>query len=151
MLTCTACRRSVAAPLVRQIELLKSRGRLLREKNPDAQLVHQLLLLELPNLQCEFCSHQGLVFTEGNDPDDDGLDDEQWGEARRCVGCGIAIDPERLEILPNTFQCTACSASGRTSREDQREFCSRCGSEMKLTKRTGRGLAGYVMKCTGCG
>lgn len=151
MLTCTACRRAVVFPLAMRIELLKSRGRLLRAKNPDPQLVHELLTLELPDLPCDFCGHRGLVLSEPKAADGDGLDDEHWGEARRCIGCGVTIDPERLEILPDTFQCTPCSAAGRTSREDQREFCHRCGSEMKLTDRSGRGLAGYVMKCTGCG
>ena len=26
-----------------------------------------------------------------------------------CVRCGVAIDPERLEFLPDTVTCAACS------------------------------------------
>jgi predicted nucleic acid-binding Zn ribbon protein len=87
-----------------------------------------------------------------NEPNQDADDDwEAWGEARRCIGCGTAIPSERLEILPNTQQCTPCAASGRTSREDQREFCDRCGGLLTLTQRRGTGLAGYRMICTHCG
>ena len=30
-----------------------------------------------------------------------------------CLGCGEAIHPKRLEILPNTKHCVACSDVGR--------------------------------------
>ena len=28
---------------------------------------------------------------------------------RNCVRCGAAIDPERLEFIPSTVTCAACS------------------------------------------
>lgn len=34
------------------------------------------------------------------------IQDNNYG---RCVTCGRAIDPERLEILPTTTQCARCA------------------------------------------
>lgn len=30
-----------------------------------------------------------------------------------CISCGEEIHPKRLEILPNTTQCVACSKTGK--------------------------------------
>ena len=38
------------------------------------------------------------------------VDDGTYG---LCEGCGVQIDPERLEILPGTTLCTACACSPR--------------------------------------
>lgn len=65
----------------------------------------------------------------------------------RCGHSGL----EWREVLPETRQCTACSAAGRTGQADDREFCPKCGSEMKLVLRSGRGLTGYSMRCKSCG
>ena len=137
-----------------RVALLRRRGKLLRDKRPDAEIVEQLMLIELPRLSCESCGHIGLQQVSSDDgalTDSDGLTDEDWGEARRCCGCGVKIDLERLDILPNTTQCTACSASGKTGQADEREFCPRCGSVMRLAQRRGGGLAGYSMRCASCG
>ncbi|MDL9935983.1 TraR/DksA C4-type zinc finger protein [Gordonia sp. ABSL1-1] len=32
------------------------------------------------------------------------------GSYGRCETCGVAIDPERLEVLPATRQCVGCAA-----------------------------------------
>ena len=142
-----------------RVALLRRRGKLLRDKRPDPEIVEQLILVELPNLSCKSCGHVGIQRVSGDDCaltdgvliDGDGLTDEDWGEARRCCGCGVKIDPERLDILPDTTQCTACSAAGKTGQSDEREFCPRCGSVMRLAQRRGSGLAGYSMRCESCG
>lgn len=156
MLCCPKCRHRTYDTLADRIDLLKRRGKLLKDKKPDPLIVYELLMLELPATVCDQCGHVGLRYEsidagDGRYVDGDGLDDEEWGESRKCVGCGIAIDPERIEVLPDTRQCTQCSAAGRTGQADEREFCPKCGSEMKLGLRGGRGLAGYSMRCSSCG
>jgi len=33
-------------------------------------------------------------------------------KAKYCIGCGEQIHPKRVEILPNTKTCVACSTTG---------------------------------------
>jgi Zn finger protein HypA/HybF involved in hydrogenase expression len=145
MFRCYHCKKSAYLSFDDRLRWLRSRGRLLKEKNPDLQIVEELFRGLVDTIPCPHCGRQG-----GEIIADTEIDDEQWGEARKCQGCGVVIDPERLEILPDTFQCTACSRAGRTTMEDQREFCPRCGGEMRMVARGGGGLAGYTMRCTNC-
>lgn len=39
-------------------------------------------------------------------------------EERICVGCKKVIDPRRVEALPNTATCMACSGTSRKSISD---------------------------------
>ena len=148
MLYCRRC--SATAPLGRseKISWLRTAGKLRRQAQPDPELVEVLFEAELPRLKCPTC---GVVALEVRSDDDDELDPEAWGEARRCVACGKPIHPERLEILPDTRQCSECAAAGKTGEADEREFCPRCGGEMHLAPVPGAGLARYAPRCTHCG
>ena len=43
-----------------------------------------------------------------------------------CVKCGQKIDPERLEVLPDTKLCTACSQKNPAPpKYDPNEVCSK--------------------------
>lgn len=45
---------------------------------------------------------------------------------RECLACKRMIDPERLEYLPHTVYCTACSAKNPTPpRHDPNELCAK--------------------------
>jgi len=39
-------------------------------------------------------------------------------EERECISCGEVIPPRRIEILPNTHTCVACSGTSRKSIKD---------------------------------
>lgn len=139
---CAAERRMIDDLMV---ETLQSKGMLKRDKKPDLTLVRELLVSISDQLQCDECHNTGVEIT------DDWSDD--WDDQVRCEGCKAPIDPERLEIFPDTKFCPHCQSSaesGGTPGEEV-EFCSFCGGILKLTKRGGAGLAGYRMTCSDCG
>src|SRR5690606_20163446 len=100
---------------------------------------------ELPQLPCQRCGKKGLE--QRDEPIEEELDPEEWGEARRCAVCRAAIHSDRLEILPDTQLCAACAAAGKTPEADEREFCPRCGAELHVATSGAGGLARYAMRC----
>lgn len=116
-----------------------------RAADPDPSLIRELFTSISPNLDCTECHKTGVEVL------DDWTDD--WNDEVRCEGCNAAIDPERLEVFPDTKFCPACQGqaeSGGTPGAEA-EFCASCGGLMKLAKRGGVGLAGYQMVCGDCG
>ncbi len=148
VLLCKRCKHQQVVGRSERLALLRANGNLLRDKDPSPDIVDALFENLLVRLECTACGAAGL---EENSDSTEESNPETWGESRRCIGCGAAIPAERLELLPNTQQCTPCAAAGKTSREDQRQFCDRCGGLVVLTARRGAGLAGYTMTCSSCG
>lgn len=148
ILLCKRCKHQQIVGRSERIHLLRTNGKLLRDKDPSPDIVDALFENLISQIQCAACGATGL---EERAESTDETDPEIWGESRRCIGCGVAIPAERLELLPKTQQCTPCAAAGKTSREDQRQFCDRCGGLVVLTARRGSGLAGYTMACSSCG
>lgn len=149
---CPECNWKQTLDLSLRVTLLKAAGLFRRDKSPASEIVQQLFLEKQTELFCPQCGEPGLRCLTPNRGDEAiEEDDAQWGSTRKCIGCGTAIPALRLEILPETKQCTQCAASGRTSIEDDREFCPRCGSVMQLDAIRNRGLARYKMRCKDCG
>lgn len=148
MLYCRRCGTTQPIGRSEKISLLRPAGKLRRQTQPDPEIVEALFQAELPRLACPGCGEASLAL---RDDADDEVDPEAWGEARRCNACGKPIHPDRLEILPETRQCSECAAAGKTGEADEREFCPRCGSELRLTSVRSGGLARYAPQCTGCG
>lgn len=127
------------------LDVLQTRGMLRREKEPDLTLVRELLNSISDQLKCNACHKVGVAIK------DDWSDD--WSDEVQCLGCKAAIDPERLEVFPDTEYCPKCQklvdAGGSPGAEA--EYCERCGGLLNLTKRGGSGIAGYVMSCSDCG
>ena len=148
MLHCRRCGANRPIGLSERIALLRSSGKLRRDARPDPALVEALFDAELPLLRCGNCGEASLEIR------DEPLDPEDWGEARRCGTCRKPIHPDRLEILPDTRQCAACAAvgaaAGASSAADDREFCPRCGAELRLVA-VHRGVTRYASQCSGCG
>ena len=124
---------------------LQAQGMLRREKNPDFQLVRELLATTAARLCCKECGSAGLEI--GDDWEDD------WTDEARCGSCQRIIPAERLEIFPEAELCSDCQSkreSGRLATDDA-EYCGFCGGLMKLHARRGAGVAGYRMVCRDCG
>lgn len=149
---CPECRWEQMLDLSLKISLLKAVGFFRRDKSPVPEIVDQLYKEKQTDLFCPQCGELGLRSFEPSRTDQSiEEDDAQWGGSRKCIGCGTKIPSLRLEILPDTQQCTQCAASGRTSMEDEREFCPKCGSQLQLEAIRNRGLARYEMRCKDCG
>ncbi len=109
------------------------------------------LLLELfrtsaGRFACPQCGEAALVATP-SEP----LDDEAWGEPRKCESCGAPIPPERLEVFPDTRLCVACqNLDERGELTGPAEYCPHCGSVMVLKRASGSGITRYVMTCPAC-
>ena len=127
------------------LDILQTRGMLKREKEPDPAYVRELLTSISGQLKCAECHKVGVTVQ-------DDWEDE-WSDEVRCLGCKKTIDPERLEVFPDTKYCPDCqstSESGGTPGAED-EYCERCGGLLKLVKRGGQGIAGYAMVCSSCG
>ncbi len=145
VLKCHHCSHEKRMLDVQMLDVLQTRGMLRRAKEPDLTLVRELLTSIGGELKCNSCHEIGVAIM------DDWSDD--WSDEVQCLGCKTAIDPERLEVFPDTKYCPKCQklvdAGGSPGAED--EYCERCGGIMKLSRRGGSGTAGYVMSCTDCG
>jgi hypothetical protein len=125
---------------LRRYRLIKSTS------EPDDSLIAELFRSSAGRFACPSCQLQGLVVS-ASEP----LDDEEWGEGRKCESCGGCISPERLEAFPDARLCVACQ--GREDRGEPigpAEYCPRCGSIMVLKQSRGSGTTRYVMTCPGC-
>ncbi len=145
VLRCLSCSAERRFSDQQSLELLQSNGMLRRETKPDAALLRELLLSVVGNVCCEECGHLGVSVQ------DDWGDD--WSDEVLCEGCKTQIDPERLEVFPDTKFCPKCQSSAEAggSPGAEVEYCMRCAGVMKLQKRGGSGVAGYQMVCRDCG
>jgi hypothetical protein len=123
------------------------RARMVRKGiEPDAELLGELFRSAAGKFACPECGEIGMTVRA---PDDG--DDESWGMARRCEGCGQPIDRERLEALPDTRLCTACQAGDEQGAAGgPAEYCERCGNIMVTRPTRGAGVTRYVTVCPIC-
>lgn len=123
------------------------RHRLIKQTSDiDADLLTELFRTSADRFACPQCGNVGLVASP-SEP----LDDEAWGEARKCESCSAAIPTERLEVFPDTRLCVVCQ--NRDDRGEQMgpaEYCPRCGSIMELAQSRGTGITRYVLTCRAC-
>ena len=118
-----------------------------REKEPDIDMMLELLPSAAEQMRCAECDHVGMQVNPT-----DGLDDGDWGEARCCEQCGAAISPERLKVFPDTQRCPNCQrADEQGELSGEREFCEKCGALMVLRRSGGAGITRYVSVCSECG
>jgi predicted RNA-binding Zn-ribbon protein involved in translation (DUF1610 family) len=116
-----------------------------RQNEPD--MLAELFRVSVGSFACPQCGHEGLV-AKPSEP----LDNERWGEARKCESCGAPIPAERLEVFPDSRLCVACqNRAERGEPTGPAEYCPRCGSIMELSQSRGSGITRYVMTCRACG
>src|SRR5690349_864557 len=105
-LTCPECRwRTVCGPadIASRLRLV---GMLRRDGDPDEAIMVALLPEAAARMICPGCKRIGLVVGDADEADDE----DDWQTAVLCDRCRQPIDPERLEVFPNTRRCVACQS-----------------------------------------
>lgn len=142
-LTCAGCGWSRPCLSEEAVARLRAAGMLRRNVDPAEEEIAELIAAFAGKLTCPECG-SGLEVE---------ADAEDWPEAPVCASCGAPIDPERLEVFPDTRLCVACQgAEDRGEPSGPVEYCSRCGSPMTERPTQGAGLTRWQLVCTqpGC-
>lgn len=125
---------------------LRQARRVRRDAEPELELIGELFRIAAPHFVCPECQSTGLQVRPAPQEND-----EDWGMARSCEGCGKPIPRERLEIFPNTRLCVACQSSDdRGVPGGVPEYCPRCGNVMAMKQTRTAGVTRYVMACPQC-
>ena len=140
---CSSCGQDEVTPREEAALRLQSIGRLKRGVRVETDLLLELARISAKELTCSVCGAAGLELRDGLPTQDD------FG--RRCEVCGQSIDPERLEIFPDSTRCTACQKGDERGAHSASvaEYCSSCGSQLVLVKST-KGVTRYQMSCPQC-
>lgn len=96
----------------------------------------------LSKMACPGCKEHSLHLTRVEEPAE-----EEWEVSRPCTDCGKPIESERLEALPNSQTCMACS---RKSQAVMDEYCPRCGDRMVVRGGRSPGISRYALYCNTC-
>ena len=145
-LRCAKCGHTEFFDVPRMLRSLQSAGKLKRSKDPPQAMVVELFHATIGEIRCTDCGGFAYEASPVATWDDDAH------SIKRCETCGAAIDPDRLEIFPETTLCTACQRKqeANPSGSEEPEFCPRCGAIMKL-RGSSRGVAKYILSCPDCG
>lgn len=136
----TVCGRGDAIARLRIIGLLR------RDREPDDDVVAELLVESAPRMTCPLCKEKRLAASPSVD---DAIDD--WQAAVLCEVCREPISPERLEAIPGTKRCAACQGKTETGRleEFEPDYCPNCGALVEVRVSRGSGITRYKRVCTG--
>ena len=95
-------------PMIQEgvLHWLRDHGRLVREEKPSNELLFEMARLQAQSKRCEECDHFGLLVEEPEE-----LRDEDWGGQRLCESCRVPLDPDRLEVFPDTTVCAKCQSA----------------------------------------
>lgn len=145
-LRCLQCAWTIVCGHPQMADWLR-RHRLIKSTSDiDTDMLTELFRTSAGRFTCPQCGEPALVASP-SEP----LDDEAWGEARKCESCGASIPPERLEVFPETRHCVACQVrDDRGELTGPAEYCPRCGTVMVLKRASGSGITRHVMSCPAC-
>lgn len=147
VLACPDCSwRTVCGP-AEVASRLRLVGLLRRDAEPDDDIMAALLPDAAARMTCPACKRIGLAVSDH----DDAGDQDDWQAAVLCDRCRKPIDPERLEVFPDTKRCVACQAKAESGEPepDEPDFCPKCGALVELRVSRGGGLTRYKRFCTG--
>lgn len=145
-LACPHCSYSALCGLGAMIDWLRRARMARRDIEPDADVLGELFRAAAGKFACPQCGGVGMAVGDA-----DAEDDEAWGMARRCDGCGQPIDRERLEALPEARLCMACQAGDeRGDSGGPHEYCQHCGEVMVTRPSRGPGVTRYRTVCPSC-
>lgn len=137
----TVCGEADIAARLRLVGLLR------RDKDPDEGILAALFDDAAGRMTCPGCKRVGVVADDADAADDE----DDWQAAVLCEACRKPIDPERLEVFPDSKRCVPCQARSESGvpEPDEPDFCPRCGSLVELRVSRGSGLTRYRRFCTG--
>ncbi len=136
----TICGPAQMADWLRRHRVVKS------TTDADTDVLVELFRTSTGRFTCPQCGAKSLIASPSEQ-----LDDEAWGESRKCESCGALIPAERVEIFPDTRLCVACQKrDDRGELTGPAEYCPRCGAVMVLKRAGGAGVTRYVMACPAC-
>lgn len=162
---CPHCHQSRPWTKADRLVWLQQSGFLRKHKDPADDIVSEMFRLKLQELPCPNCQKTGVrVVTQVQAVEED---DEQWDTAatavasdelvRFCIDCREQIDPDRVELFPETTRCVACQrkfesgeASGRSESFSADDLCPRCGDFLQ-THRNRSSRTAYRVQCGSCG
>ena len=125
-------------------DILRAAGHLRRQKEPDEEMMWELLRGILPSWNCRSCGEASLT-AESDAWEDEG---DGWLEAKRCQKCREVIPAERLELFPEEVYCATCRSKNDNSQDVT--YCGQCGSPTELRARNAGGATRYVEYCPSC-
>ncbi|HAN98299.1 MAG TPA: hypothetical protein DCQ98_13085 [Planctomycetaceae bacterium] len=140
LLRCRTCGDETRLRWVELLSRLREAGLFRRNDSPGWDEVRAIVPHHLDTRHpCRACDAERFEVVSGED-------DDEWEAIRRCVVCRKAIDPERLEALPDAVSCRDCK-EGANRANDQ--HCPRCGEVLAWESRTSGNR--YRQSCRGCG
>jgi RNA polymerase-binding transcription factor DksA len=140
---CAACGSREVVDAASVARRLSAAGRLRTNSEATSDELRELGIALAPKLACLKCGQIALAGRLLEDKTDG------WLEARRCDGCGNAIDAERLEVFPDATLCTICQRQDEQgATPSTSEFCPTCGWPMVVRPSTGRGVHRYLLICS---
>jgi len=147
LLSCPACGWRTVCGTAEVISRLRLVGLLRRDGDPDEAILAALLPEAAGRMTCPACKRVGLAADDAEAVDE--ADD--WQAAVLCEACRKPIDPERLEVFPDSRRCVACQSRAESGEpdDDEPEFCPRCGALVELRVSRAGGLTRYKRFCTG--
>lgn len=154
-LSCPYCGWRTIAPAADLFARLKLIGLLRRDKQPDEEIIAALLPEAVTRMTCPTCKRVGLRESAADaidDFDNDAAVGESgdWQAAVLCEACREPIDPERLEVFPNSRRCVDCQGKeDRGELDHEPKVCPRCGAAMEIRVSQARGKTRYRLFCSG--
>lgn len=143
-LKCKACGNRETIRFSELVEAVRRLGHLRKSADPSPELVLELLGDGLLPIECFSCGASQSQLADG--------DETEWEAERRCQACSKQIDPERLEIFPDSVYCTDCQTkSDQGKLPTDLGYCDRCGGPLESQAAGGSGIARYVLTCRSCG
>lgn len=162
---CPHCRQTRPWTKADRLAWLQQSGFLRKHKDPADDIVSEMFRLKLSELPCPACQKSGvrIVVQVQKIEDDDSEWDTSVGStstnvsARFCADCREQIDPDRVELFPETTRCVRCqqkfesgAQGGASSSFSEDDLCPRCGDFLQ-THRNRSSRTAYRVQCAGCG
>jgi Zn finger protein HypA/HybF involved in hydrogenase expression len=121
-------------------------GLLRRDREPDENIVAELLVESAPRMTCPLCKERKLSAQ----PAADAADSDDWQAAVLCEVCRQPIDPERLDAIPGAKRCASCQGKAEAGTlAEEPDYCPNCGAIVETRVSRGSGITRYKRVCTG--
>lgn len=144
VLKCRSCGKEEFVGLTGSVQRLADLGMLRRQKEPDAELILELLSSAVSRMTCRACEATGLELVAAETWDD------HFPTAKTCEHCGESILADRLEVFPDAKLCTNCQRREELGDSSEEEtFCPKCGSIMQV-REVRRVISQYQLVCPVC-